>query len=476
MSQPNFNETQSDKIHPALDFIADHAYIGQVLPCGEPDRDQKNMLYLIRDDRVTIPCKEDTLEQNGISLLFTDFILEPRWSLDGIRKFIQGEEAVEPSRLFDKIKELFKTYIELPNGRLYDFLTLWSIGTYFFPLFNSYPYVYVGGIRESGKTKLLTLCQCIGFNSIFSGNMSTACVYRLIQNGRCSLFIDETEKLSTRYKAQEFRNILLSGYKKGQKTYRNRKTLEGNFVPEPFEVYGPKMLANIEGLEDVLKSRCITITMQRGLNGEVTNREVNISDSTWQQVRDMVYPFLMKNWKGIRQTYYELENDIGLLNRDWELWKPIITLAKFFNNDDNGLYEKMKGLAVDKIAESQRDNLDSHEIILVEALLSAVDEDGFYKLSNIKKLMADRFDYGEWINERYVGKLLRRLGFTNKRRVGIGTEYFLSVSGVRDCARRLGVDVVSEVSECGEGTGEQGTQTVHDIVEVVEVKECQKEE
>jgi len=80
--------------------------------------------------------------------------------------------------------------MELQDEKLYDFLTLWNIGTYFFPLFNSYPYVYVGGIKDSGKTKLLTLCSCIAFNSIFSGNMSQAVLYRLIQDARCCLFID----------------------------------------------------------------------------------------------------------------------------------------------------------------------------------------------------------------------------------------------------------------------------------------------
>jgi len=458
MSQPNFNETQSDKIHPALDFTSDHAYVGQNLPCGEPDVNEETMLYLIRDDRVAIACKEDILKENGISLLFTDFILESRWSLDGIRKFIQGEEAVVPSQLFDKIRELFKTYIELPDDRLYDFLTLWNIGTYFFPLFNSYPYVYVGGIRESGKTKLLTLCQCIGFNSIFSGNMSTACVYRLIQNGRCSLFIDETDMLSARYRAFDFRNILLNGYKKGLLAYRNRRTPEGNFIPESFEVYGPKMLANIEGLEDVLGSRCITIIMQRGLNKEITNREVDISDSTWQQVRDLVYPFLMKNWKGIRQTYSELENDANLLNRDWELWKPIFVLAKLFDSNNDGLYEEMKHFAIEKVGESRNENLDSHEAVLIEVLLSQVDEDGYYQLSDIKVEMVLSYGYNpSWWNERYIGKLLRRLGFSNKRRRGTGTEYFLTVSGVKGCAQRLGVGVVSELSE---HTGEQGTQDI----------------
>jgi len=456
MSEPNLDGASTEKIHPALDFTSDHAYVGQLLPWGEPEGEQEVLLSLIIDDRETIPCNQNILEENGLNIVTPSFAFELRWSLNGIKNFIEGEEAVDPAQLFELVKGSFRTYIELLDERLYVFLALWNIGTYFFPLFNTYPYVYVGGIKESGKTKLLTLCHCIAFNSVFSGNMSTAVVYRLVQDARCSMFIDETEMLSNRYRARDLRNILLSGYKKGQRTYRNRKTTNGNFVPQSFEVYGPKMLANIEGLEDVLGSRCIKIIMKRGLNREITNREVDINDLVWQQVRDLLYPFLMGNWRDIKQTYSELENDADLLNRDWELWKPIFALAKFFGGSNDGLYEEIKGLALEKIAENQGENSSSHEVVLVEALASLVDEDGFYPLRGIKDEMSGVLGNGGWLRERFVGGLLRRLGFSNKRRVGSGTEYFLRVSEVRDWALRLGISVDSEGSELSEGNSERG--------------------
>jgi len=413
MSLLELSEPISNRIHPALDFVSEHAYIGQMLPTqGRSTENENRCLFLIRDDKKVVICERSNLEQNALELVHSDFCFEPRWSLESIQKFCRGEiTATEKAQLLEKLKNEFTTYIEFSDERLYDFLALWSIGTYLFPLFNTYPYVYVGGISQSGKTKLLTLCSCICFNSIPSANMTTATIYRLIQNNRCSLFIDETEQLSSRYRAVDFRNILLNGYKKGLRTYRNRRTQDGNFVPESFEVYGPKMLANIEGLEDVLESRCITIIMQRGSNREITNKEVGENDPVWQQIRDLIYPFLMKNWKEIRRTYSEFENDTTLACREWELWKPIFSLAKFFDSTD--LLERMKNLALEKSEESRRDDL---------------------------------------------GRLLRRLGFSNRRRVGSGTEYFFKVSEVTNLAQRLGISEVSEHSELSEGTGGQGTQ------------------
>jgi hypothetical protein len=297
----NNKRNRIERIHPAVDFTAEHAYVGQM-----QNYHARQHLCLVRDDHTVTYFTDDTLIHDAVELIHPAIFTEPRWTSESIETFRRQEsEIIEKAQLFQKIGDILHAYIDLTDERFYDFLTLWNIGTYFCQLFNTYPYVYVGGISESGKSKLLTICSHICFNSILGSNMSTATIFRLIQNARCSLFIDETENLSRRYMAEEFRNLLLNGYKKGLKTYRTRRTEEGNFVPEAFEVYGPKMLANIEGIEDVLESRCIAITMRRSSNGEVTSREAAENNPVWQQIRDEVYPFLMSNWKAIRQVYSE---------------------------------------------------------------------------------------------------------------------------------------------------------------------------
>jgi len=459
MSQIRFNEIPLQRIHPALDFTAEHAYAGQWLRI--PGRG--DTFYIIRDDGEMIESSTEELARYGIELATRIGDVPQRWSMESIRQYVEGNATpVDKSMLFNIIKQKFAQYIDLPDNRLYDFLTLWSIGTYFFPLFNTYPYVYVGGVSQSGKSKLLTLCSCICFNSIPSANMSVACIYRLIQNARCSLFIDETEQLSNRRRAGEFRNILLCGYRRGQNTYRNIRTPDGNYEPRAFEVYSPKMIANIEGLEDVLASRCITIIMLRSLNEEITNREIDIDDPVWEEIRDAVYPFLMRNWREVGQTYTELENTTSLRNRDWELWKPILSLAKFF---DDEIFERMKRLAIEKTEENHIEQLNIDETVLVEVLLSMVDEDGYYSLRDITNQMRILLEYGTWLNERRVGNLLRRLGFSNRRRVGSGTQYFLRVSEVMDCAQRLGI---GEGSERSEGAGEQDSHVVGNLTETME--------
>jgi hypothetical protein len=402
-------------------------------------------------------------EINNVSLKFADFKMKQRWSDERIKDFVSGAQPIEPAQLFARIKTLFNTYIELPDQRLYDFLTLWSIGTYFHPLFNSYPYVYAGGISGTGKTKLLTLCSLICFNSVSSGAPSTASLFRLIQSTRCSIFLDESDALSNRYSAGDIRNLLLCGYKKGEPVIRTRRTDEGGFDPEFFEVYSPKMLVNIEGLETVLGTRCIEVIMQRGSNRVITSREVVFDYPIWQQIRDMIYLFLMKNWKAVKQAYAELQNDDGLQNRDWEKWKPILSLAQFFGT---ALFQSIRTLAIEKAAESQFTASEFNDIVLAETLLAIVDHDGFYKLADVKYEMDRHQEDNHYLSSRQIGILLRKLGFLKTRRVGSGYQYYLQVSRVETIARNLGISEHSERCECLEN---QGIQTVHNCEEVVEV-------
>jgi hypothetical protein len=452
------NEPYTETIHPALDFTADHAYVGQMRRISRKER----ALYLIRDDGQATSEDQFDLVHHDYGLLSANLWHGPRWSDQSAEQFINKQTpAIDKKQLFSVVKEHLKKYIELSDERFYDLLALWNIGTYFFPIFNCFPYVYVGGISQSGKSKLLKICSCLSFNSILSANMSTAIIYRVIQNGRCSLFIDEAGNLQDKDRGADFREILLSGHNNGATVLRIKRT-DDDFMPELFEVYGPKMIANIEGLEEVLDSRCIIIIMRRGANRQIVNREVDIKDAVWQQTRDMLYPFLMQNWSGIKRTHSDNENDTELINRDWELWKSILSLAKFFDKDT--LYPRIRNLAIEKVAQNQNADSELHEYVLIEVLLPIVNKDGFYSLANIKRHMADRYENDWGLTERFVGRLLRRLGFLNSRRMGTGYEYFITLSEVKALAQSF---ELSEDSEASEDTTEQGNQTTKVVEDAV---------
>jgi len=439
---PLFSEVWKT-VHPAIDVVDGVAYVGVNLPCEVRDIEGKAEVrefhFLINSKGERILCHKEELSKLKLQLKHSVVKLPNRWSLESIKAWLDGKAKVEPDELYTAVKTAFETYIEFEDSRVYDFLTLWTIGTYFFHLFNAYPYLYIGGTKQSGKTKLLTLLSLLCHNAIFSNNLSTASAYRLIQSGRCTLLMDETEKLVNPERELDFRNMLYAGYKKGAVVYRTHKD---TLKPEPFEVFSPKALANIGGIEDVLEDRCIPIIMKHGKNPKIVNNEVPLDSPVWQQIRDMLYIFYLSHFNelGELNVYSELYGE-ALKQRELELWHPILTLARLFDRYFEGLYERVLQFAIEKSNEKLVENLtETLDFLLVQTLTSIVAEDGFYKVKEIRDAMASNFDEPQkWLTTKWIGNALRRLGFTEKRRFGSGYEYFLAKDKVLDLAERLGI-------------------------------------
>lgn len=448
-------DKETVEIHPALDFTEDTAYIGILLDCKEATSEIKKYPVLLTEKEAFQCTPEELGKRNITTKQFGLIGSSQRWSTEGIKRFGKESKSVPPMELYAAIRKALTEYIEFQADHYYDLVTLWSIGTYFFPLFNSYPYLYVGGFKESGKTKLLTLCSCIAFNAVFSGSITTACLYRLIQSSRCTLVIDENEELADPQRNEEFKRILRNGYKKGSSVVRSDMSTE-DFTPRQYETYGPKILANIGGLDDVLGSRCISIPMEKSLNKEITKKEIDIDGSTWQNAKDLLYPFVLKNWRLVRQSYSDLEDQHELYNREWELWKPILAMAKTFGTE---IYDKIVAFAKEKAKERENQIQFEPEYDLCEGLLHMVEQDDYYRLGSIKFQIS--WNYGKdpyWLTEKYLGGLLRRAGFKKWRRTAHGYEYFITVPEVKAFARKLGIKAEgNEHNELGERTAGQGT-------------------
>ena len=459
------------KVHPAIDIVGNKAFIGVQLPCviqrrsedGELENSEEQMLFFITDLREKILARKETLRKLNLKLAYRPLHLN-RWSLNSIAKYLSGE-SVDPADVYNAVKTSWQEYIDCDEEGFYEFMTLWTVGTYFFILFNAYPYVYLGGTKRCGKTKALTLAFCLAFNAIFSANISTSSVFRLIQSGRCTLLIDEVEQLANPERRQDFRSLLLSGYKKGELVYRTEKNRREKHFPEGFEVYSPKMLANIRGLEDVLEDRCISFTLKRSRNLEIVNREIDFNSPVWQEIRDKLHALFLTYWREVADLYEafsvgsaccEPDCDTSFLSaRELELWKPIIVLAQFFQkylpptgsqHAQPSLLTLILKLAKRKSIERQTEEItETGDNILIQTLLKIVQKDAYYSLKQIRQEMAGVFDDEQrWLSNEWVGRALKRFGFTQKRRVGSGVEYYLTKTAVKDIAERMGIKVNEE--------------------------------
>jgi len=464
----------------------------------------RRSFWLLTSDRRLLLANDNTLAEEGLVLKFKPIAgsLSTRWSTEHIKEFLNGNGSVDPVEVFRHQVELGGYYIEYPTPQDLVFRTLWNIGSYFHQLFDGYPYHYIGGIKASGKTKVLVFTERVGFNAYLSGNTSEASMYRTCQNASALWEFDEQENLSDPKRQLAYRNLLLSGYKKGATVYRCEKTTKEKIVPEDFQIYGPKTFANITGLDsDVLEDRCILTFMRKSRNRAVMNRQITPEsrDPTWAALRDGLYRLYLQDWKTVRELYEELlkrfeesserseaseasegrsdegyvtpnPNPSEILGREAELWLPILTLAAFFDNSASSkrgspptlrtqgslnpcplgcadcpgsFYHCMVKFAVSHARERRVENLtETAEYILLQTLATEVKQDSWFPVKELRDALSQHFDESQpWLNTMWIGRRLRTLGFKQKRRVGSGYEYFLTVDGVKDLVARLQVEL-----------------------------------
>ena len=410
------------RISPALDFVDGIGYVCVPLDIkimseikGKQVVKITKVPYLITSERKFMELNEmDIFEKNNLIIKSSPSFLDSnRWSVKGVEKYLDGF-IPDPFIVFQEVKTIYEKYIDFNEFEIAEVLTVWSIGTYLFPIFESFPYVFLNGDKGSGKSKTLSIAAYLCFNAISSSSISTALLFRIIEACSPTILIDEAESLKDPSRGQDLRSVLNSGYKRGGKVYRVKPD---TFEPQSFEVFSPKMIANIKGLEKVLENRCIKFTMVRTADAVRANLNVGESSESWKYIRHQLYTFALTYFEDIKVLYSsdpEIRNIQEISGREAELWFPLLAIAKFIdNNGCEGLFDRIKNLAIENAQESRSEDLDDYTHALL-TILRDFPECNEISNKQIEKSMKDCLETEHIPSNRWIGNALKKLGIVEE--------------------------------------------------------------
>lgn len=430
-------------LHPSQDFIKDKGYF--TIPSFEINPKEKNptkqFYYVVTSDRKLLRL-DDKLEFYNKYKLYIKHLPsiknhETRWPKHLIKQYLFDGYTPIPIEVHQTLKEILMKYCEMKDYQWHYILPLWIIGTYFFSIFETYPYLAFEGIKNSGKSKAGRIIARMSFNGQASIGITEACLFRDTESLRYTVMIDEAEILKDKEKSMMIRAVLNAGFSKGTKVPRQEKTAGGEFFTRYYEVFSPKIIANTQGLEDTLESRTIKVIMLRAKTavGNIVDTEVS---EDWDNLRHPCYCFALSFFKEIRWIYLN-DPDVRIANnRHNDLWCPLLAIAKFIFKDDLAEFNAIREFAVKQINSSQEESLDDWTTALLKALLDLSDKSGrYYSVKEIKEKMGIYLDDGEIDNiaPAWVGYRLRSFGF-RKNRQSKGTQYSLQEDNVKDVAER----------------------------------------
>lgn len=161
--------------------------------------------------------------------------------------------------LIRRIENFIKRYYFSDDENVYKVLALWIYGTYCYELFGQYPYLFLNGPKGSGKTILDMCIDLLAFNPKMTVSITNAALFRSISIEGGTLILDEMESLTSRAKTadSDLAAVLKGGYMRAG--YAMRCDKDNGNLPQMFGVFGPKVISNIFGLEDIIGDRCIQI-------------------------------------------------------------------------------------------------------------------------------------------------------------------------------------------------------------------------
>lgn len=395
----------------------------------------------------------------------------------------------EPSQILGKCYEgfidVFKYYLDFPE-KLHKFLALWSISTYFYNEFETFPILFFNAMRGSAKTRTSKLVNYLAYKGTgrTTNNVSESAFFR--HPTGVPMALDEVERIGSK-ELMGLRELINAVYKKGSRVQRVKKVKQGGeekFVLDEYEARFPLTLANINGLEEVLEDRGFVLTLEKSNNVQFVNlledwqlrssvnslkRQLEVIQCSLCSVvsQNKAYNLHWNDWiKGIdytttlttlttltaqttsdmtqfetteREEFFTKLLNSGIVGRNFELSYPLLITAKLISEE---VFQEALGIIKELVNEKRTNEyLESTDVSIMDFVASQVSNLEFHHVKDLLrnfKVYSGMTDeqYGENHNEKWFGKSLKRLGLViEKKRVSSGMLVILNSVKANDKLR-----------------------------------------
>lgn len=379
-------------------------------------------------------CQEDLIEWvDGDTKILLKRPLSKstkRWTKTGtlysIDQFLEGKEPkINALELYKDIEATFRKYYYTNEVYDYAILTLFTMFTYYYEAYDAVPYLYLNGPAGSGKTSICQLLKELCFNGELVNNISTASLYRQSEQLQMTLILDEQEGIASK-KANEdkgdYLSVIKDAYKRTGSVVRQKPGDPA--ITEEFNVFSPIVIANIFGLESVVRTRTVQISTKHAPAEAVKNlSSLSPTDPDFiaemELLRDKLYCWVMQNHKDLVQLpTFDIRK--VLQNRAMEIFQPIMALAAYADSFDdaksNSISKSISESIDSKLLKRDLDKSRDTNELLREACLMVLKKKGIDKkgqsakvdvysiLDAVVELNGTKEDYMKltWIGDRIV--------------------------------------------------------------------------
>jgi len=292
----------------------------------------KPLLFVARAERgfvVELECKVPEgpvfqLDGSKLLLNFKSVLGEPQESFMPVsvaERYKRGERR-SIAEVYPRLLSRVKRFVNLDfDPRLYHVFACYAVATYFAAVFPAFPQLIITASYGSGKTRAGKTVTCASHRGYVVTDPTEASVFRLAEGVGATMYVDD--------EAGEGGRLLHLTYKKGLNVSRVEKGSDGRFYINLYETYCPLIVAVRDLPSEVQVARAIVVTLERASDPNPEGGDPEFSD--FADLREELYLAELSEFPRVARVYRELarkRSALGLEGRDFEVWGPILAIAK----------------------------------------------------------------------------------------------------------------------------------------------------
>ncbi len=207
---------------------------------------------------------------------------------------------------------------------------LWVIASHAFECFDLFPFLAISSpTKRCGKTTLLSVLARLLPQPLATSNISPAAVYRVIQNCRPTLLMDEVDTFVP--DNVELRGILNSGHSKDL-AFVVRSVGEGaNQHPERFSTWCPKVLSQIGRPPDTWADRSVLLSLRRRAKNEPVERARRKAPECLRDLGRMAARWAKDHAETLGALTPDIPNELD--DRACDNWEPLLMIADLIGGE-----------------------------------------------------------------------------------------------------------------------------------------------
>jgi hypothetical protein len=303
---------------------------------------------------------------------------------------------VDPE-LWRDTKSFVMEYFDAPDERVYDVIVAGVAWSYFYrEIRKSTPYLLFLGPWRSGKTRALEVFTALGHRALQVVDPSEASIFRIIEEFKPLLVIDEANVLDPNILA-----ILAAAYRCGAVIPRVVDPDKGLDGIKMFKVFAFVVYASREQPRDDIFSRSVTVFCEKA----VRQTKKLIDEEKAAALRTRWFAQRLRLHNQVRVNFTEFEGEDGRMQ---ELFSPLVVMARLFGSPEAERNIVSYGREIEMRVRSLETT--SEEAEVVEAVVKAVESRGRDAPEYLTNAEIMGNLNGEW-EPRRVGRLMTRLGF-----------------------------------------------------------------